>query len=175
MEPILKSFKSRIERGEINPETFSIFYNNFRVALIEYLGAIFFGIIPLSVLMINGLFIGYVGTQYDLLFFLAGTIPHGIFEIPGLIIASAGGLVLFHFLFLFLKDILLAKNNDLNDYKNNKIKNKIKYSLNKNLNKFKQSLILFACSLILLFIAAIIESNLTLSIANYILNLNWTP
>jgi stage II sporulation protein M len=76
-----------------------IFFNNaIKALLVMYLGA-FFGIVPVVFLAINGMILGYVvqkaaekggGVLFDVLF--KGLLPHGILEIPAIIIACAYGL-----------------------------------------------------------------------------------
>lgn len=75
-----------------------IFLNNsIKGVLIIYLGA-FFGILPIVFLLINGMVIGYLVhasalqdlNMFDLI--VKGLLPHGIIEIPAIIIACAFGL-----------------------------------------------------------------------------------
>jgi len=77
-----------------------IFINNaVKCALVIFLG-IFFGIYPLFFIVMNGLIIGYLlqlsaygHLQYGLFdTIVKGLLPHGILEIPALIIATAYGL-----------------------------------------------------------------------------------
>ncbi|NHN35179.1 stage II sporulation protein M [Paenibacillus agricola] len=73
-----------------------IFWNNIvKTLLIIALGA-FFGVLPLFFLLANGMLLGYIGavsTQKEsLLFVIKGIAPHGIIEIPAIIIAAAFGL-----------------------------------------------------------------------------------
>ncbi|WP_237179088.1 stage II sporulation protein M [Paenibacillus sp. MMS18-CY102] len=86
-----------------NPTLFAlvvIFFNNaIKFAAVIYLG-FFFGIFPLFFLIVNGMIIGYLcynvseqagsGALFDLIF--KGLLPHGIIEIPVLIITAAYGL-----------------------------------------------------------------------------------
>jgi stage II sporulation protein M len=73
-----------------------ILWNNLRVCfLIVLLGAAF-GIMPLFFLISNGMIIGYLaslkmngGTWF---YFIKGIVPHGIIEIPAMILACAYGL-----------------------------------------------------------------------------------
>ncbi|MGF7049811.1 stage II sporulation protein M [Paenibacillus sp. DS2015] len=75
-----------------------IFLNNsIKGVLIIYLGA-FFGILPVIFLLINGMVIGYLVhasalqgvDMFDLI--VKGLLPHGIIEIPAIIVACAFGL-----------------------------------------------------------------------------------
>ncbi|MEK3719679.1 stage II sporulation protein M [Paenibacillus sp. FSL H8-0034] len=73
-----------------------IFWNNvLKTMLVIVLGA-FFGILPLFFLLTNGLLLGYIGAlsahKESLLFVLKGIVPHGILEIPAIIIAAAFGM-----------------------------------------------------------------------------------
>jgi len=76
-----------------------IFFNNvIKSILVMYLGAIF-GIIPVIFLAINGMILGYFISKAaeqggDMLFTIIfkGLLPHGILEIPAIIIACAYGL-----------------------------------------------------------------------------------
>ena len=80
----------------------NLFLNNLRAACVSFiLGFVPFLYLPtVSVLgnaIIAGLMVGYIGVglNYDLLhsllYVLAGIIPHGIFEIPALLLACAMG------------------------------------------------------------------------------------
>ncbi|BBH24036.1 hypothetical protein Back11_53810 [Paenibacillus baekrokdamisoli] len=97
----LKQMANTIEASN-NPTLFFIlfiFFNNaIKSILVMYLG-IFFGIVPIIFLAINGMMIGYlISKAYeqggDVLFTLIvkGLLPHGILEIPAIIIACAYGL-----------------------------------------------------------------------------------
>ncbi|AIQ49529.1 membrane protein [Paenibacillus sp. FSL R7-0273] len=84
-----------------NPEwsffTFIFLNNSIKSVLVIFLGALF-GIIPAFFLLINGAVIGYLihlsalqGVDlFDLI--VKGLLPHGIIEIPAIIIACAFGL-----------------------------------------------------------------------------------
>ncbi|WP_424769185.1 stage II sporulation protein M [Paenibacillus sp. sgz302251] len=77
-----------------------IFLNNaIKSIFVMYLGALF-GIVPFLFLIVNGMVIGYLLTQlaeqhgggfvFEIIF--KGLLPHGIIEIPAIIIACAYGL-----------------------------------------------------------------------------------
>jgi len=77
-----------------------IFFNNaIKSALVIYMGALF-GIFPAVFLVVNGMILGYMYTminesgQNAALLFLKGVLPHGIIEIPAVLLASAFGLKL---------------------------------------------------------------------------------
>ncbi len=142
--------------------TISIFSHNIVSLIITFIGGIT-GIITVGLLFINGFiygsFLGYVtsnptfGGQASSIGslspakFIIYTLPHGIFEISGFIIAGAAGLRLTSIIINLIK-----RDEDLTYYKND----------------LKDSVSLFAIAAVLTFIAAIIETNLSISIGNYI-------
>lgn len=75
-----------------------IFFNNaIKSLLVMYLG-VFFGVVPLFFILINGMVLGYLFANnpqptIDLFTLITrGILPHGIIEIPAIIIAGAYGL-----------------------------------------------------------------------------------
>lgn len=73
-----------------------IFLNNaYYTLIVIYLG-IMFGVLPLFLLLTNGMALGYIFAtripDQAVAFFFRGILPHGIIEIPIIIIASAFGL-----------------------------------------------------------------------------------
>jgi stage II sporulation protein M len=73
-----------------------IFWNNIVKTLLIIVLGVFFGILPLFFLLANGMLLGYVGAlsaqKESLLYVIKAIIPHGIIEIPAIIIAAAFGL-----------------------------------------------------------------------------------
>jgi uncharacterized membrane protein SpoIIM required for sporulation len=179
LEPVLTEFKKKVSSGEVKLTFDSIFLNNFKAVLIEYVGGIFFGFLTFFILVFNGLFIGYFGSKLNLKLFLVGIIPHGIFEIPALIIGATAGFVFTSFLVNVIKDTI-SKNSYKSDLNQSLVDNypdennfnkttrlqKFKFALDKNHKKIKQSLILLSISIVLLIIAAFIETHITAIIIN---------
>lgn len=161
MAPILQSFQQKASDGTIKLETLSLFLNNVGVAILIYAGGIIFGVFTAFYLISNGAFIGYVASKYALSDFLIFTVPHGIFEVTGIILAGAGGFKLGSIVIHFLSDATKIKSNI-------SIKNQLKYLLEVNVDDFKDSLALFAIAVILLIIAAFIEANLSVTWGLYI-------
>lgn len=84
-----------------------IFLNNgLKILAVAFLG-ILFGIAPIFFTALNGFLIGMVAfliqENHSWSTFLLGILPHGIFEIPALIIGSAIGLRLGFSLFKFIR------------------------------------------------------------------------
>jgi len=151
---IIDTYVQALLSLHIQKTTLSIFTHNLQAVLTEYIGGVI-AIIPIFDLFSNGFFIGaFFGYLFNHSYttaigplsaqkFLAYTIPHGIFEIPGLIIAGAAGLRLTTQVIDIIKQFRSQKPEQL------------KY------RKFKDSLALMAISIILIFIAANIEANIT--------------
>ena len=161
MAQALNSFKDSISKGEIQLTTSSIFLNNIKIAIYLYGGGIFVGITTVIMLAYNGLFIGYAASKFNLGEFIIFTLPHGIFEISGIIIAGAAGLRLASTIINILRDVFNIKNNT-------SILKQLKSIMRANSFEFQDSLKLFIIAAILIFIAAIIEANFTLAWGNYI-------
>lgn len=147
---------------QLNPQitTLFIFEHNLQSVLLTYIGGLI-GIIPAGILVFNGFsfgaFLGYLMHGYVISnfgattpeTFLLYTIPHGVFEIPGFIIAGTAGFRLT----TIIISILIKKNGERIEIDDLKV---------------KDSLALLAISIILIFIAAIIEANITLPLGHYI-------
>jgi stage II sporulation protein M len=75
-----------------------IFANNLEACILLFLGGASFGILTIFIMSLNGIVIGaimeIVHEQHSSAFVAAAILPHGIFEIPGFIIAGALGILL---------------------------------------------------------------------------------
>jgi stage II sporulation protein M len=73
-----------------------IFWNNFSKSLLFIYFGLIFGLLPISVLVVNGMILGYIGhaqAQHQSWWYVAkGILPHGIIEIPAVIVACAYGI-----------------------------------------------------------------------------------
>lgn len=83
------------------------------------------------------------------LMFIALIVPHGIFEIPALIFESVAGVLLFLFIWRFLKTIDTTRN----DVPGFKLRAKNSWKLNR--IYLKQSIVLMVFSCFLLIVAAL--------------------
>lgn len=121
-----------------------IFKKNVIAATAMILLGSFFAITPVIFLFINGALIGYllklIIVQYGqgITFFLVGILPHGILELPAIIIAAAYGMKLGYAVFQALigKTVIFK-------------------------NLIKQLPIVILGIIVILFVAAIIESTIT--------------
>jgi len=126
-----------------------IFTNNFKAALIlSFGGTLTFGGLAFLNLVLNGMNLGALFYEAlslnNLNVFLLLTIPHGIFEIPGLIIAGSAG---FKIPYELLKFALGKKKEMIAE------------------EDAKEFFKLVGLSILLIFIAAVIESKITLKLA----------
>ncbi|CAB49468.1 stage II sporulation protein M [Pyrococcus abyssi] len=75
-----------------------IFLNNTRVAVLVAFGALLFGIIPFLVLLLNGMIVGLVvghvmiSEEVPFSKVLLSILPHGVVEIPAFAVAGVGGI-----------------------------------------------------------------------------------
>src|SRR3989344_5907031 len=102
LNPLLEQVKTWVEelmketagKGFIEMWAF-IFFNNTSIALISLFSGFLLGVIPIFLLISNGLVIGLISsivTKEVGLFSLWRLLPHGIFEIPAIILSFALGI-----------------------------------------------------------------------------------
>jgi len=91
-----------------------IFLNNALKSLVSLLSGFFFGIFPLFFILINGYMIGIVvfvkGSEVGFETILLTLLPHGILEIPAVVLASAYGMRLGH---LFYRKVFRGEQADI--------------------------------------------------------------
>jgi stage II sporulation protein M len=141
-------------KGKDNPQLWLfiiIFLNNASISIMFIFLGLIFGILPLFLLVSNGMILGYVlslnanGSTWMMVF--KGILPHGIFEISAIWIACAygiklGALVSKMILHLFMPKVGVTARADI-------------------ARVFKLTLPLIVFILFLLLIAAIVESTIT--------------
>jgi stage II sporulation protein M len=73
-----------------------IFINNLVKSVFSIYIGVLFGVFPLFFLLLNGMLLGYIGemqmSQQKWMSLVEGILPHGILEIPAIIIACAYGI-----------------------------------------------------------------------------------
>ncbi|MBO7241022.1 MAG: stage II sporulation protein M [Methanobrevibacter sp.] len=176
IQPMVDNFQKQVDEGTITLTTHSIFSNNVTVAIMLYALGALGGVLGALILANNGMFIGYFGADFNIYAYLALTVPHGIFEIPAIILATTGGFVLLSFVLHFIWDLRSPDYSylDIFDPYFSDVKITLKercYAAFKmNQNKLKESFIFLCLAVILLIIAAFIEANLTIPFASWILS-----
>ncbi|USG66094.1 stage II sporulation protein M [Brevibacillus ruminantium] len=96
----LKDVMAKLERngGGLFAMFWAIFFNNVKVALLMMAMGVFFAFVPVFNIMANGVFIGFMFAKISesgvnpVLMFTAGILPHGIFELPAILFAAAVGI-----------------------------------------------------------------------------------
>jgi stage II sporulation protein M len=157
----LKSLKEGVSKGEIRLTTLSIFMNNLKIAFLIYAGGLIFGLASAGYLIFNGLFIGYAASKFQIGDFIIYTLPHGVFEIAGIVIAGAAGFRLASTMVNVIRDLMNMK-------KYIPIADQLNQIFNVNYGEFKESATLFVIAVVLILIAAIIEANFTIAWGNYL-------
>ena len=158
---IFGDFKNRVVQGQIQLTTLSLFTNNLKVALFIYVGGLLFGSVSVIYLIINGLFIGYAGTQFPLGDYILSTMPHGIPELIGIIISGAAGFRPASCIYHIFQGLTHMRS-DISR------RNQFRYILEMNIDEFWESLKLIGIAIIFLMVAAFIEANLSIAWGNYI-------
>lgn len=153
--PILK--EALLEGNESSIDAFYIMSHNITTSITVVLLSIFFGIFAIVSITVNGFVIGFMGgytvkSFNDLLLYLILIVPHGIIEIPALFMSSASGILLFLFIFRVIK----AKYN----------KYPLTEAIKSNKKTLKHMVVLFLFSLVLFFIAGLIEGFITPQLGN---------
>ena len=176
IQPMVDNFQKQVDEGTITLTTHSIFSNNVTVAIMLYALGALGGVLGALILANNGMFIGYFGADFNIYAYLALTVPHGIFEISAIILATTGGFVLLSFVLHFIWDLRSPDYSylDIFDPYFSDVKITLKercYAAFKmNQNKLKESFIFLCLAVILLIIAAFIEANLTIPFASWVLS-----
>lgn len=161
IRPLMDEFRRSVAEGEIKLSTASIFIHNLQAALLIYGGGLLLGVFTALFLIVNGLFIGFFASQVPLDDFVFLTLPHGIFEIPGLIIAGAAGFRLASFIYHFFSDLLTES-------WYGSFTERVVHFLGRNQDELVESLLLLGVGVVFLVVAAFVEANLTLGIYSYI-------
>lgn len=175
MNPVVQTFQQRISSGQVTLTTHSLYYNNVIATLTIYCGSLLMGVFGILAIIVNALLIGFYAAIYNahnqIILYLLLILPHGIFEIPALVIASSGGFVMLAFIIKFLINLISPDYTytEIFDpvYNQDKItlKETLKMSWRKNGKMFKQSIILLIVAVVLLMIAAFVEANITKPLA----------
>ena len=143
-----------------------LFINNAGGGIITYLASIFFGIFAVATILYNGFNLGALGPvlgtymAHGGLQYIIYLIPHGIFELTGTVIQSTAGIVLFQFVWRFLKNIIRGDNGT---------RLSVNESFEKNKKVLIQSLVLLIFATILMLIAAPIEAYFSVPFSKWIL------
>lgn len=140
-----------------------LFINNEWGGIVTYFASVFFAIPAIFMLLYNGVNIGATGQLFNQLIpngglkFLVYLIPHGIFEITATVIQSVAGILLFMFIFKFIKAWRSSQTQGASD------------AFDKTKKVLIQSIMLMIFAAILLLIAAPIEAYVSIPFSQLIL------
>ena len=144
-----------------------LFLNNSRSVVLSYIGGIFFALFSIFSLLVNAFAIGAQSASFGFLQdggtlrFILYLIPHGIFEISGTILQTVSGVILFKFVWRFLKGLIKGEGEGF--------KEKLSKSYHNNRHVLIQSFVLMIFCIILMAIAAPIEYYISKAFCNLIL------
>lgn len=139
-----------------------ILINNEWSGILTYVGSIFFGIFAIISLGYNGVNLGMFGQLFSQyvpnggLKYIVYLIPHGIFEITATVLHSVAGILLFLFIWRFIRAMI------------SKDVHGASKAFNQNKKVLIQSLIIMIFSAILLVIAALIEAYFSVPFSEFI-------
>ena len=177
IQPMVDQFEQNVADGTVALTTSSLFTNNVSVAIMLYALGALGGVLGAVILANNGLFIGFYGVDFNIWAYLMLTLPHGIFEIPAIIIATTGGFVLLSFIIRFIWSLYSPDYSylDIFDPYFSKVeitpKQRIYAAFKKNQGKIKESFVFLCWAVVLLIIAAFIEANITVPLASWVFSL----
>lgn len=123
-----------------------LFTNNIRANIVIMLGGLIFSIISVFAIILNGLIVGFTATITKPAVFLVGIIPHGIFEIPAMILSLVGAFLITKMEINIIRSILDGR---------------LKDEIIKSEQTIKDILLSFVMVLVLLVVAAFIEAYIT--------------
>ena len=163
LNPVVEDLTQKVQTGVIKLTFTDIFFNNIEIVFRMFIYGLCF-CSSVLLLSFNGFFVGYyVAASDNFWYTVLLIVPHGIFEFSSCILACASGLVLFNFLYKFLKAIWAHEDTSFKEI--------LADSFNVAKDKLKQAIIVLAIASILMAIAGVIESYLTLPIAKMILSI----
>ena len=137
---------------DLGISTFDLFVHNLAVDLLVIVGGVFFSIISIAITAFNGLSIGTpFGTDFK--FAVTSILPHSIFEYSGTVIALIIAFIITKLVISMIKT------------------RSFRGILNESKTELKDILVLFIVMVILVFIAAVIEANITPAIVNSVFGL----
>ena len=158
---MVSDLKNNAVQGQIQLQTLPIFGKNLDIALFIYIGGVIFGVGTAIYLIFNGIFVGYAATQFPLGSYILYNIPYGIPELIGIIISGAAGFRLASCVYHIFNGLTRMRS-DISQT------NQFRYIIEMNMDEFWESIKLMVIAIVFIFIAALIEANLSIAWANYI-------
>ena len=135
----------------------SLFFNNVKVNILIILGGILFSIFSVYNLILNGALMGYVVSMVPVVKAVLFMVPHGIFEIPAILLAGSTAFMITHVIVRCIRGIFSKKLT-------------LKGEFSKSRNLIETIVVSIILVVILLVIAAFIEANITEGLGKFILS-----
>ena len=165
VESVLGEFQASNATGSsIEPASaVDIFIQNEWGGIVTYMASVFFAIPAIIVLIYNGVNLGATGQLFNQIMpngglrYIVYLIPHGIFEITATVLQSAAGVLLFLFIWRFVKSWRSSQTQGASD------------AFDKTKKVLIQSIVLMIFATILLLIAAPIEAYISVPFSDLIL------
>ena len=142
-----------------------LFIHNESSGIVTYFGSVFFGIFAILMVIFNGYTLAMIGPIFAKILphggimYILYLIPHGIFEITGMILDSTAGILFFLFVWRFIKALRNSDTNGASD------------AFEKTKKTLIQSIVIFLIALCLTLIAAPIEAYLSTNISEFLMHL----
>ena len=161
---VLKPYLDEIIQDMLNssPSNVSEFQqilsNNVKANILVILGGILFSIFSAFSLLLNAILIGYVASTIPFARFVLLVVPHGIFEIPAILLAGSTAFMITHVIIRCIKGIF---SKDLT----------MKGEFSKSRNLIETIGVSIILVMILVLIAAVIEVYFTKEFATFILSI----
>ena len=172
---ILSASKLQANLGSIGPVNSTgvgstvgaseLFINNEWGGIVTYVTSVLFAIPAFVMLVYNAVNLGATGQLFNLILpnggleYIIYIIPHGIFEITATVLQSVAGVLLFMFIFKFVKSMLSSETQGVSE------------AFDKTKKLLIQSLVLMIFSTVLLIIAALIEAYFSVPFSDFIMGL----
>ena len=163
MGAIVQNMPVSQQTGLSNAGAMDLFIHNESGAIVTYLGSVFFGITSIVSLIYNAINLGMIGQLFNTVLpnggiqYILYLIPHGIFEITATVIQSVSGILLFQFIWRFIKAMISNDTQGVSD----------SFILTKKI--LIQSIVLMIFVTILLVIAAPIEAYVSVPLSDFIM------
>ena len=156
------SASTATDSGIVSDSAVDLFIQNAWGGILTYIASVFFAIPAIIVLIYNGINLGATGQLFNHIIpngglrYIVYLIPHGIFEITATVLQSVAGVLLFLFIWRFVKAWRSSPTQGASD------------AFDKTKKVLIQSIVLIIFATILMLIAAPIESYLSVPFSDLI-------
>ena len=156
------SASNATDSGIVSDSAVDLFIQNAWGGILTYIASVFFAIPAIIGIIYNGINLGFTGPLFNQIIpnggirYIAYLIPHGIFEITASVLQSVAGVLLFLFIWRFIKAWRSSETQGASD------------AFDKTKKVLIQSIVLMIFATILLLIAAPIEAYISVPFSDFI-------